>query len=237
MERKHRHIVETSLALLAHSSLLVHFWDEAFLAMCYLINRLPSRTIQNSTPMELLFHETPDYAFLHAFGYVWWPNLHPYNNHKLAFRSTQCVFLGYSSVHKGYKCLDRSTGRIYISRDVMFDEHLFPFASAPSASTNPSSPTTIPDHELVAYNDHMRHYKLELLATDNPAECGSLPLLGSGSSGGPATPGVTLHSLDVASVASATIDVPTPAVVPPTPAGSPASSVVPAGSPASTRSH
>jgi hypothetical protein len=32
-------------------------------------------------------------------------------------------------MHKGVKCLDISTGRIYISRDVVFDENVFPFAS------------------------------------------------------------------------------------------------------------
>jgi hypothetical protein len=31
-------------------------------------------------------------------------------------------------MHKGFKCLDISTGRIYISRDVIFDEQIFPFA-------------------------------------------------------------------------------------------------------------
>jgi hypothetical protein len=39
------------------------------------------------------------------------------------------VFLGYSNMHKGFKCLDISTGRIYISLDVIFDESMFPFAS------------------------------------------------------------------------------------------------------------
>jgi histone deacetylase 1/2 len=33
-ERKHRDIVETGLALLAHSSLPVRYWDEAFLTAC-----------------------------------------------------------------------------------------------------------------------------------------------------------------------------------------------------------
>jgi hypothetical protein len=45
------------------------------------------------------------------------------------FRSKRCVFLGYSTLHKGVKCLDVTIGRVYISRDVVFDENIFPFAS------------------------------------------------------------------------------------------------------------
>ena len=40
-----------------------------------------------------------------------------------------CVFLGYSSSHRGYKCLHVPSGRLYISRHVIFDENLFPYAS------------------------------------------------------------------------------------------------------------
>jgi hypothetical protein len=56
-------------------------------------------------------------------------NLHPFNEWKLQFRSKQCVFLGYSHQYKGFKCLDVCTGRIYISRDVIFYENVTPFAT------------------------------------------------------------------------------------------------------------
>jgi len=36
--------------------------------------------------------------------------------------------LGYSNLHKGFKCLDVAEGRVYISRDVVFDEIVFPFS-------------------------------------------------------------------------------------------------------------
>jgi hypothetical protein len=45
VERKHRHIVEVGLSLLAHASMPLKFWDEPFISASYLINRLPSKVI------------------------------------------------------------------------------------------------------------------------------------------------------------------------------------------------
>jgi histone deacetylase 1/2 len=129
VERKHRHIVEVGLSLLAYASMPLKYWDQAFLTAVYLINRLPSKVIQSQTPMERLFGKSGDYSLLRIFGCACWPNLRPYNKHKLEFRSKHCVFLGYSNLHKGYKCLDISTGRLYIFRDIVFDETVFLFAS------------------------------------------------------------------------------------------------------------
>jgi histone deacetylase 1/2 len=128
-ERKHRHIVEVGLSLLAQASMPLKFWDEAFVTATYLINRTPSKVIDYTTPLERLLHVKPNYAALRVFGCACWPNLRPYNTHKLSFRSKRCVFLGYSTLHKGFKCLDPSSGRVYISRDVTFDEQVYPFAS------------------------------------------------------------------------------------------------------------
>jgi histone deacetylase 1/2 len=105
------------------------FWDEAFLTATFLINLLPSKVIQNETPVERLLNTSPNYESLRIFGCACWPNLRPYNKRKLAYRSKRCVFLGYSPLHKGVKCLDVTTGHVYISRDVVFDENVFPFAS------------------------------------------------------------------------------------------------------------
>ena len=64
------------------------------------------------------------------------------------------MFLGYSSFHKGYKCLDTDTGRVYLSRDVIFDEQVFPFSKLhPNAGAQLRSeilllPDTLRDHGL-----------------------------------------------------------------------------------------
>ena len=137
MERKHRHIVETGLTLLAHASVPFRFWSDALTTACFLINRTPTRVLNMKTPLEVLLNEQPDYTFFKVFGCACWPHLRPYNKRKLEFRSKKCVFLGYSSLHKGYKCLHVPTNRVYISRDVVFDEQVFPFAKLPVSTAEP----------------------------------------------------------------------------------------------------
>jgi histone deacetylase 1/2 len=121
-EHKHHHIVEVGLSLLAHASMPLKFWDEAFPTVTCLINMLTSKVIDFATPVEKLLQTKPNYYSLRIIGCACWPNLRPYKKCKLAFRSKQCVFLGYSPHHKGLKCLDVKAGRVYISRDVVFDE-------------------------------------------------------------------------------------------------------------------
>jgi histone deacetylase 1/2 len=84
-ERKHRHIVEVGLSLLANSFMPLKFWDEAFLTATRLINLLPSKVVNYQTPTELLLNETPDYSSLRVFGCACWPNLRPFNARKLKF--------------------------------------------------------------------------------------------------------------------------------------------------------
>lgn len=125
-ERKHRHIAEFGLTLLAQAQMPLHYWWEAFSTAVYLINRLPSVVTQNESPYSLIYHKKPDYTLLKPFGCACYPCLKPYNQHKLQFHTTRCVFLGYSNSHKGYKCIN-SHGRIFNSRHVIFNENHFPF--------------------------------------------------------------------------------------------------------------
>ncbi|KAJ8622023.1 hypothetical protein MRB53_030552 [Persea americana] len=51
---------------------------------------------------------------------------------------------GYCLNYKGYRCLDLSSGRLYLSRHVVFDESFFPFASV-THTTNSSSKSPLVD--------------------------------------------------------------------------------------------
>jgi hypothetical protein len=145
VERKIRHIVDTGLALLAHSHVPFKFWDDAFDTAYYLINCLPSAVNSVSSPFELLFNKSPDFNLLKVFGCKCWPYLRPYNSHKMFFKSLSCVFLGYSNPHIGYKCLHIPMGRVYIVCHVIFHETKIPFQvpSMPVAPLEPAS-TSLP---------------------------------------------------------------------------------------------
>lgn len=145
VERKHRHITETGLSLLAHASMPLTYWDHSFTTAVRLINRLPTSALPTFiSPYQALFRTVPDYAHLKSFGCACFPLLTPYNKNKLQFRSIECINLGLSPTHKGYKCLS-STGRIYISKDVQFHEHSFPFPTM-FPSTSSSSQISVPHH-------------------------------------------------------------------------------------------
>jgi histone deacetylase 1/2 len=51
-ERKHRHIVEVGLTLVAHASMPLKFRDGAFLTAVFLINRLPTKVLNDETPLS-----------------------------------------------------------------------------------------------------------------------------------------------------------------------------------------
>uniref|UniRef100_A0A803PQB9 Reverse transcriptase Ty1/copia-type domain-containing protein n=1 Tax=Cannabis sativa TaxID=3483 RepID=A0A803PQB9_CANSA len=57
-ERKHRHIVEMGLTLLAQAHMPLKFWWDSFQAAVYLINRLPTPVLKNHSPFKVV-HEQP----------------------------------------------------------------------------------------------------------------------------------------------------------------------------------
>jgi hypothetical protein len=111
-------------------------WGEAVLTSVYLLNRMPTPVLNWDSPFSRLFGRIPCYSDLRVFGCACYPHLGAYVTNKP--RTTECVFLGYSSQHKGYRCLDPVTGRVYVSRHVRFDETTYPYASRHYASSSPA---------------------------------------------------------------------------------------------------
>ena len=121
-ERRHRHLVETSLTLLHDASLPLSYQPYAFSTATYLINRQPTPLLHNKSPFEALFHQPSNYLKLKKFGCLCFPITKPYNTHKLQPKATPCLFVGYSPTQNAYKCLDPQANKLYLSRHVLFDE-------------------------------------------------------------------------------------------------------------------
>ncbi|PKU62356.1 Retrovirus-related Pol polyprotein from transposon TNT 1-94 [Dendrobium catenatum] len=148
-EMKHRHIVEAMRSLLLDANLPVKLWVEAMHASVYLINRLPSRALQNRSPYQILYQKPSAYNHLKIFGCLCYPWLRPYSTSKLSTFSIPCVFIGYASAQKGYRCLDPKTGKVYISRHVIFNEAIFPYHQPDLGLQQNSSNNFIPPLLLV----------------------------------------------------------------------------------------
>ncbi|KAJ9558897.1 hypothetical protein OSB04_013511 [Centaurea solstitialis] len=135
-ERKHRHITETGLAMLFNAHAPAKYWVDAFSAAVYTINRLPTPLLLNKSPFEMLFSTPPNYENFRPFGCRVFPYLRDYSKNKFSPRSRPCIFIGYSTHYKGYRCLDPVTHRIYITRHAQFDELEFPFTGQQTTSSS-----------------------------------------------------------------------------------------------------
>ena len=181
-ERKHRHLIETTLTLLKNVSLRKKFWDETISTSTFLINRMTTQILQNKSPYEVLLNILPDYNLLRTFGCLCYPHLRPYSPHKLTTRSEQCIFLSYSSIHLGYRCSSLSTNILYISRNVIFEESIFPYFHTFTPSQNKStgilgsSPTIPPIIMMPSVQDSLI---IVSSPTTNPTSPNQAPLTSS----------------------------------------------------------
>ncbi|CAN1776000.1 Retrovirus-related Pol polyprotein from transposon TNT 1-94 [Linum perenne] len=129
VERKHRHILNVSRALLFQSSLPIKFWGYAVNHSVHLINRLPTPVLKGRTPFEILTTKTATYDHLRVFGCLVYSTILTPGRLKFDSRAATCVFLGFPANTKGYYLYNLQNNQILVSRDVVFHESLFPFSN------------------------------------------------------------------------------------------------------------
>jgi hypothetical protein len=131
--------------LLFQSSLPKNFWSHAVSHAIHIINRLPTPFLQQKSPYEILYQTLPDISTLKVFGSLCFATTLKAQRLKLDSRSRKCVYLGFKSGVKGHILFDLHNKELFLSRDVIFFEHLFPYNN-PSSDTSTHTPTPhIPD--------------------------------------------------------------------------------------------
>lgn len=111
-----------------------------------LINRTPSSLLKDKTPFELLHGQPLTISHLRALGCSAYAHNKNTQGDKFAPRSRRCILIGYPSGTKGWKLFDLEQETVFISRDVTFQEDVFPYDD--KASTAPME--TIPLHIMTA---------------------------------------------------------------------------------------
>ncbi|WJZ91855.1 hypothetical protein VitviT2T_010895 [Vitis vinifera] len=132
-EQKNRHLLEVVRASLIAAKTPISYWGEAITYAAYLINRVPSSSINFQTPLQTLTNVVvaPTVPNLppRVFCYVAFVHLHKHQRTKLTSHALQCVFVGYALHKKGYRCYHPPTRQMYITMDVVFHEDSMYFSS------------------------------------------------------------------------------------------------------------
>lgn len=115
----------------------------------YIINRLPTPLLNWKTPYELLYGKQPSYSSLKIFRCLCYAtNIKPHMS-KFEPRAHKCVLLGFSPRLIGYRLYNIDSKQVFVSRDVIFDEHIFPFNASHFSNDDISLPLPITNDACV----------------------------------------------------------------------------------------
>ncbi|CAL2271591.1 unnamed protein product [Prunus armeniaca] len=123
-ERKNRTIVEMAKCLMLEKKIPFDFWAEAVNISMYILNRCPTKALSKKTPFEAYSGRKPGVKHLKAFGSLCYAHVPKQQRQKLDLASKRCIFLGYGSCEKGYRLYNIETGKMIVSRDVIFSENV-----------------------------------------------------------------------------------------------------------------
>ncbi|RDX88942.1 hypothetical protein CR513_29398, partial [Mucuna pruriens] len=95
--------------------------------VAYLINKLPPRVLNSISPIKHMLFFFPSSPLMlslpsRVFGCVAFVHSHNPHRGKLDPKAVKCVFIGYPSNKKGFKCYHPPSHRFFVSMDVTFYE-------------------------------------------------------------------------------------------------------------------
>ncbi|GKE46693.1 retrovirus-related pol polyprotein from transposon TNT 1-94 [Tanacetum coccineum] len=102
---------------------------------------MPMKKLQWKSPFEVLFGKQSEYSHLRTIGCLCYAAVVKPHKDKFENRGIKCVLIGYPSHQKGYQLYNLETKEVFSSRDVVFQEDVFPFKESTETVPNLSIPT------------------------------------------------------------------------------------------------
>ena len=121
-ERRNRTLLDMIQSMMGFASLPISFWEYALESICYLLNKISSKSIIE-TPYEIWTGHKPALSYLRVWGcptYVKW-----LVTDKLGSRSDKCTFIGYHKETKGYFFYHADEQKVFVNIKVTFLEKEF----------------------------------------------------------------------------------------------------------------
>ncbi|CAI7805543.1 unnamed protein product [Closterium sp. NIES-53] len=122
-ERVNRSLLDSVRTMLADSGLPLKYWGDALGMACWVKNRLPTKgRAADMTPHEAFYGRKPNMGFARVWGCMAQYREPVGPDHKLLPRSKWGINLGMGKVSKGWVIKDVETGKVVVTRDVIFFE-------------------------------------------------------------------------------------------------------------------
>jgi len=101
---------------------------------------LPTPILNDFSPHEMLYKTSPDFNQLKVFGSLCYASTLSTNRNKFDLRASKCVFIGFKKGTKWYILLNIQSREIFVSRDVVFYEHIFLYQRVEDINNETDSP-------------------------------------------------------------------------------------------------
>lgn len=149
-ERANRTIVERAKCMLFDADLKKSFWAEAVHTAVYIINRSVNSVLINQTPEELWSGSKVNIGEMRIFGSPVMVHVPKQKRAKWDPKSKKLLFVGYDDNIKGFRCIDPTTKKITVSRDVVFlESKVVPIIAVDVTADVASSSDPVRDESVV----------------------------------------------------------------------------------------
>ena len=125
-ERLNRTLAEGVIAMLNQAKLPKSYWGAAVLYLTSILNATPSSATSDTTSYAVWHGKKPDLSMFRVFGCRVYVNVLCKDRKNLDPHTEPCIFIGFSDGYKGWKVINPATKKVFIARDVYFDETSFP---------------------------------------------------------------------------------------------------------------